>query len=110
MGYRVHLQNLAMMGLAGHRMFVMRENHDGSGDVLHKITVQHHGPHENIPESEAFLDDSSMPGWRVRDFLQAMSDAAWELGIKPKQIEDNSNELKATKFHLEDMRTLVLKK
>lgn len=41
--------------------------------------------------------------------LQAMSDVAWEIGIKPKQIEDHNSELKATKYHLEDMRTLALK-
>jgi len=39
--------------------------------------------------------------------LQALVDAAWEQGIRPKGSEDTHGELKATKFHLEDMRTLA---
>ena len=40
--------------------------------------------------------------------LQAFMDAAWEKGLRPKGYEDNEGELKATKYHLHDMRTLAL--
>lgn len=43
------------------------------------------------------------------DFLQALVDAAWDFGVRPKNAQDTGNELKATKYHLEDMRSLVFK-
>ena len=107
--WRIFIEDLVRTGQLGHRMMVVRENFDGSAEVLQTSTLKHYEPHSFIPTEDAFLDDSRMPGVTVRAVLQAMSDAAWELGIKPKQIEDNSNELKATKYHLEDMRKLVLK-
>lgn len=41
------------------------------------------------------------------DFLRAMANAAWDAGIKPTALEDHTNELKAVRYHLEDMRTLA---
>lgn len=51
-----------------------------------------------------YLDwDSS--GDEVLDFIQAIVNLGAELGIVPKG-EDLTNELKATKYHLEDLREL----
>ena len=47
---------------------------------------------------------------RSTNFLQSLSDALAKCGYEPKTVEENRGELKATKYHLEDMRTLVLKK
>jgi hypothetical protein len=44
-----------------------------------------------------------------KEFLQACCDAAWEAGIYPRQLADKTDELSATKRHLEDMRSLVFK-
>jgi hypothetical protein len=46
---------------------------------------------------------------RETNFLQAFSDALAKCGYKPKSVEENKGELKATKYHLEDMRKLLLK-
>jgi len=43
------------------------------------------------------------------NFLQALSDALAKCGYKPKSVEENEGELKATKYHLEDMRKIALK-
>ena len=43
------------------------------------------------------------------NFLQSLSDALANAGYEPKSVEENKGELKATKFHLEDMRKLVFK-
>ncbi len=43
----------------------------------------------------------------VRGFLQAAMDQAWEIGLRPTGHTDNSSELAAVRFHLEDMRTLA---
>jgi len=41
------------------------------------------------------------------NFLQALSDALSKCGYEPKSVEENKGELKATKYHLEDMRKVV---
>lgn len=40
-------------------------------------------------------------------FLQAAMDAAWEVGLRPRGLDDHRSELTATKYHLEDMRLLA---
>lgn len=44
----------------------------------------------------------------VQDFLQAMVNEAAKLGIRAKGEAETISELKATKFHLDDMRRLAL--
>lgn len=110
MMWKVHLENLVMTGNVGFRMYVMRERFDGQTDVMQPSPVlKTLAAGSFVGHEQAWLDDSSGSGQNVRAILQAMSDAAWEIGIKPKQIEDHTSELKATKYHLEDMRTLALK-
>lgn len=107
MTWRVHIHDLIRTGQLGRRLYVMRENWDGTSDLIAQpVQMESFKQYAFIPEDKYFLSDEQ-PGIDTRAFLQAMSDAAWEIGIKPKQIEDNSNELKATKFHLEDMRLLA---
>jgi hypothetical protein len=45
----------------------------------------------------------------VADFLQAMVDCAYGLGITPTKQKDLEGELAAVRAHLEDMRSLVLR-
>lgn len=45
----------------------------------------------------------------VTGFLQAALDCAWEHGLRPRGFDDHTNELRATRTHLEDMRALVFK-
>ncbi len=103
-------QDLLRMGQLGHRLFILRgDSYEGRYSLVTNFILESQEPHSFIPEDKASLDDSKMVGPRVRDFLQAAADAAWEIGIRPIQMDRESNELKATKYHLEDMRTLVLK-
>lgn len=46
----------------------------------------------------------------VTGFLQAALDVAWAAGMRPKGIAEAASELSAVRYHLEDMRTLALKK
>lgn len=109
--WRVHLEHLVRFGLLGYRMYVIRENFDGSFAVVKPpLTLQTKEAHSFAVEDDAMLDDSKLPpseGVDVRGFLQAMSDAAWEIGIKPKQMESQASELKAVRYHLEDMRQIA---
>ena len=51
----------------------------------------------------AMMDDQAI------EFMQAVCNAAYEAGIYPIQLKDKTDELTATKYHLEDMRQLALK-
>lgn len=46
-------------------------------------------------------------GFSVDQFLQAMLERAWERGLRPKKFEAVENEMKAVRYHLEDMRLLA---
>jgi len=107
MKWRVYLDPLIKFGHPGYRLFVGIENQDGSFDVMNAPLMQHHSPMMTMGEKDALMDDSKHPTEGVRDFLQAMSDAAWDIGIRPKQIESHASELRATKYHLEDMRKIA---
>lgn len=110
MAWKVHLENLIRTGQMGYRMYVIREDWRETYSIMLPPTLKDMPKGTGIADDQSFLNDGALGllgGVDVRGFLQAMSDAAWEIGIKPKQIEDNSNELKATKFHLEDMRSLA---
>ena len=43
----------------------------------------------------------------ARNFMQAMMDAAWNMGLRPSGVKDLESTLEATRFHLEDMRLLA---
>lgn len=47
-------------------------------------------------------------GEEASQFLQAMLDCAWDLGLRPTNKNPNKDgEISALKYHLEDMRRLV---
>ena len=46
-------------------------------------------------------------GTDIKGFLQAVTDCAFEQGIVPTQLPDYRGEMKATKYHLEDMRRVA---
>src|ERR1700733_8141130 len=108
MTWRVHVASNIPMGMIGHTMYVGWEGFDGRLSIVTNLTLKTQEPMTPVSDKDFALKDGMMAECGdVRGLLQAMSDAAWEIGIKPKQIEDNSNELKATKYHLEDMRQLA---
>lgn len=111
--WHFHIEDLVRMGTLGHRLYIMKAE-----DVLCQrysiVTNMQFETMESglfVPAEKATIDDSKfivgIPP--VKSFLQAASDAAWEIGIKPKQLEDQHNELKAVREHLADMKALVFK-
>lgn len=64
------------------------------------------------PEGFVYDDEDfacAFYGDEHRDFLQAMTNLAWEHGVKPTGLAADESALKATQYHLEDFRKLVLK-
>lgn len=106
MAWRVHLENMLRWGRMGYRMYVIRTDHDGSFSMMFNPTFHRYDAHFALSEDEFFLSDDQ-PGIDTKAFLQAMSDAAWEIGIRPKGLEGHTDELKAVRYHLEDMRQLA---
>lgn len=58
-----------------------------------------------LPQSLASPTEDGSPD--VSGFLQAALDVAWEIGLRPAGFDDHTNELKATRAHLADMRKLA---
>lgn len=106
MTWRVHAENLIGWGLMGYRLYVSRRNFDGSYSVMHNVQFHDYQANQIASIDEFFISDER-PSQDTKAFLQAMADAAWEIGIKPKQLENNQNELTAVRYHLEDMRQLA---
>lgn len=110
---KVYVENLLRFGSLGNRLYITNKRPDGSIELMQGPAVLNTKARDSFAEqTDAFLDDSAsgvFSAWSVEQFLQAMSDAAWDIGIKPKQLESHSDELKAVRYHLEDMRSLVLK-
>lgn len=62
-----------------------------------------------VPDDQIALSSNVFTGdGEVADFLQAVMDFAWSEGFRPKGLEDHTNELKAVRDHLKDMRRLAL--
>ena len=43
----------------------------------------------------------------VMAFLRTMLSTAWDAGLRPPSVQDHTNEMKALRYHLEDMRRLA---
>ena len=70
---------------------------------------------EQRPETVVpFLSDDRVTttdgGGDVNDFLQAIVDEAWRIGIRPNGLEDTKSEIAAIRYHLDDMRKIALHK
>lgn len=88
------------------KLLIIKKNMDGSSEVFSPMEFKKLKKHSlATPFLENTLDNEDI----VKDFMQAICDEAWENGIYPCQLADKKDELAATKYHLEDMRTLVLK-
>lgn len=74
-------------------------------EVVQPLAFKSYDRHTLVP-----ADEVAMKGGEdeVKDFLQAMLDAAWKSGLRPTGFEDHKNELTAVRYHLEDMRALAM--
>jgi hypothetical protein len=93
------------------QLFVARRSADGNSfDIFDPPMFQTFAQGQTFPSDKPFLESVNFGDTGdVRDFLQACMDAAFKLGMKPRNYEEPKNELVATKRHLEDMRSLVFK-
>lgn len=107
MTWKIYLEEKPWEGVSA--LYIAKLNQDGSRDIVEPFVFKRFPQNKMVLDVLPAITDTHFGVDDVRGFLQAMSDAAWELGIKPKQIEDHTNELKATRYHLEDMRSLALK-
>lgn len=88
--------------MAAHSFFIERSDENGRSFVK-SIELEKVGRHGvvSMPHEQAIPPDE------VEDFLRAMMNAAWEIGLRPNGFDDHTNELTAVRYHLEDMRTLA---
>jgi hypothetical protein len=90
-----------------YNIYITEEGYDGKRLVASPMEFKF------VPLKENEVNEPSIKISRVfgkeTNFLQALSDALAKCGYKPKAVEENEGELKATKYHLEDMRKIALK-
>jgi len=107
MKYRFHTEySIASYGFS---MAVIAESHDASRAFLQPLVWKKFDPNTAIPSDEVFAIKDDFGAETVKNFLQAAMDAAWDIGLRPTQAQNQTDELKAVRYHLEDMRTLALK-
>ncbi len=86
-------------------LHLVREGADGA------VTVIQHMVMETVPRGAVFPKTDGVLGMVSReetdDFMRAIMEVAWKAGIRPTGFEDHTSELKATRYHLEDMRLLA---
>jgi hypothetical protein len=105
--WRAFLEVTPWSGVERLRIFT-KGHGDNEFDMVQPFTFKrYHGAIVPLEEYSLESQNSMLDGGGVRDFLQAMTNLAWEHGIKPAQIEDQRNELKAIREHIADMRTIT---
>jgi len=83
------------------RLLVGNKSDDGSIEaIVGPVTIHRFQPHESAKDAH-FLD---MPSDEMRQFLQAIVDAAWDFGVRASEYAQHSG---AQQKHLADMRKLV---
>lgn len=96
------------------RLFAIRTQPGAGGqrELVHSIVAQpiERGMAADVALLEESWEDQADGVGDVTGFLQAALDAAWEIGMRPTAYADHTNELKAVRYHLEDMRTLAMPK
>lgn len=112
MEYHILHQSLIPMGQLQEALILLRLDHlNNKVQMAEPLKWRDCGMGADFAHNEAFILAHSM-GFEqitpeIRDLLQAMTDAAWKLGIKPKAAENTESEIKAVRYHLEDMRLMA---
>lgn len=112
MAWHINIQSMIPVGQIGDTMMIFY--HDAAGNYFRVKPLEL----EKIDMSGSFeLSDATMKSKsghfgsdlnpEFADFLQSIVDAAWRYGIRPRGLPDHSNELKAVREHLADMRKLA---
>lgn len=85
-------------------LHMVREEPGRTLGVVQELTFKNIQEGMILTHGNGLLGDSSFE--QTDDFLRAIMDVAWDAGLRPTGFEDHTNELKATRYHLEDMRLL----
>lgn len=86
-------------------LHMIRKELNGTHGVVQPLTLKTFKDGQCHPENDGLLGDYDYQ--ETNDFLQAIMDTAWGVGIRPIAFQDHTNELTAVRFHLEDMRLLA---
>lgn len=62
---------------------------------------------EEYKEGKSIKPTIQLDGFLSKEFMQCMADELRKNGIRTQQDELNEGELKASKYHLEDLRQLL---
>lgn len=96
-GWRVHTR--WDPAYQAHDVYLIKVEPDGSEAVVTDFTMKSIPRHGIAERIEPIKDGDGL--------LQAIMDAAWEAGMRPRGFKDHTNELTAVRYHLEDMRKLA---
>lgn len=90
-------------GFDNYELWIIEKRFDGSRYYMGMQTIE-----MSIGglEAKPFIPPYN-PNFEASEFAQAILDAAWEVGMRPKGFTDIQNETTAIKEHLGDMRRLV---
>lgn len=100
MGWRIFVQDEPW---AMRSSLYIADDRGGVRSVVKPWTLEVHNRAAAM-EASAKFDEGE-----VDELLQAFSDLAWERGIRPTQIEDQRNQVKAMEGHLGDLRKVSFK-
>ena len=81
----------------GYDLYLVEKRSDGSSFGMPVVMAPQEEAGIRV-EPTMFLDESA---------LQGILEQLWNLGFRPRKTSFGEGELKATKYHLEDMRQLV---
>lgn len=108
----VDIQSMIPIGELGERMIVARV------DRMTNAAEMMCAPMMKLKDNGCFIEDSEVfmrsHGYStafgtsdIDQFLQAMMNAGWNRGLRPKSFDPSAGELAAVNRHLEDMRRLA---
>ena len=102
MTWRAHVHNMPWQQQAA--LHIWRVLPGGLVDNVEPLVLKSHDPGTLVREDHGAMN---APIEEVDEFLRAVMTVGWERGIRPEGFEDHTNELKAVRYHLEDMRKLA---
>ena len=90
------------------RIHMANVRDDGKVDIVQPLTLEtfKQGVLITAADHGGLLGEDTSRA-ECEEFLRAIMDCAWEIGIRPNKFKDYTNELSATRYHLEDMRLLA---
>ena len=93
--------------IAGTSVYIYQENGDGSITLCEPLELTFTRDYDLSKLPEPTFRFNRKDG---HDFLQGLAQALAENGFKPDELKAYDKQVEATKYHLEDMRSLVFKK